>query len=119
MSKDNITEKDELDNSPITFEEFSHYLLTINKTPKCLICDNNKWDLLTYDTYKNPLTKDEMNVVATLPATSGILSSDNFTQFFQNSSYNLLVMSCNNCGYTNLFNYEFVYNKIRKIKKDK
>ncbi|HGJ5865455.1 hypothetical protein [Arsenophonus nasoniae] len=117
MSKDDKTEQNRTVNSPITFEEFAFYLQQIGENIQCPLCKNTQWELFAKTTVQSQFTKENINYVTTLPVTSNIFHGDSLSQMLQVTSNNVLIMNCNNCGYINLLNYEFVYNKIKKTKR--
>lgn len=100
---------------PITFEEFAHYLQSFNSSMTCHICGNENWKLSVPE--KNGDDGDFITV--TLPGTGMLhrsMKSNSKHSLLQNPFYNILLMTCADCGNINIFNYQDIYNKIRNTK---
>ncbi|EFE55276.1 hypothetical protein AB7W80_00240 [Providencia rettgeri] len=106
----------------ITFKDFAEYLNRLSASHICPVCNCEEWDLHTPENaaVKGADGKIRKHIVPTLPGTPRIESDDApQNQLFQSPELNILVMTCVNCGYINLFNYQRVQESIEEASKEK
>ncbi|MEX6283067.1 hypothetical protein AB6F89_15505 [Providencia hangzhouensis] len=106
-----------INNNVITFDEFAEYLNKQSGSHLCPICGGEAWDLHTPENavVTSADGKTKKHIVPTLPGSNRIDSkSPHNNQLLQTPILNLLVMTCSNCGYINLFNYQIVKESIEK-----
>lgn len=103
------------DNKIIKFDDFARFLNLQSGSHICPICGSGEWDLHTpeHAMVTSPDGKMKQNIVPTIPGSTRINNNDEpQNKLFQTPVLNLLVMTCNKCGYVNLFNYQKVKNAL-------
>ncbi|EPM4183926.1 hypothetical protein PGO63_09465 [Klebsiella aerogenes] len=93
----------------VEFQDFVDFLNTFDaKHHICPFCKSSKWTLITGD--KQNVDGKVVGVSLFLPLgttnepPSGLVSG----------GVNMLMMTCNECGYTNLFDHSFVLRRLNK-----
>ncbi|QDI17499.1 hypothetical protein FBF86_05690 [Serratia marcescens] len=120
MSNDNKDKKDRKTNDEsnyknIDLDAFGEYLNTLKSSHECPMCSNTKWTLYTPGDSVN----DKGNPIV-VPIIPGVTVDVPVTDknMFINSTFTLLVMCCNNCGYLNLFSLPRVNRILLESNKD-
>ncbi|TXE60099.1 hypothetical protein [Serratia nematodiphila] len=114
MSSENKDTKGKKENKEsnyknIDLEAFAKYLNTLKSSHECPMCTNTKWTLYTPGDTAN--SDDSPIVVPSIPGvTVDVPSQDK--RLYTNTTFTLLVMSCNNCGYLHLFSLPRVNKNI-------
>ena len=98
----------------VEFQEFVEFLNSFDTNCRvCPFCKSSKWTLRT--AAKKNVDNEDVGVTRFLPLgttsepPSGLISG----------GVNFLVMSCNECGYTNLFDHNFVLKRLNRVSQDK
>ena len=110
------------DKKIIKFNDFSSYLNRQSGNHVCPICGHDEWDLHTAENaaIKSEDGKNKKYIVPTLPGSPRIDPLDApLNQLYQSPALNILIMTCNNCAYMNLFNYQKVKEKLEQHSEDK
>ncbi|HCA0861292.1 TPA: hypothetical protein MNI86_005441 [Klebsiella pneumoniae] len=98
----------------VEFQDFVEFLNSFDeKSHVCPFCKSSKWTLRT--AAKKNVDNEDVGVTLFLPlGTTSVPPSG-----LVSGGINFLVMSCNQCGYTNLFDHSFVLQRLNRVSQDK
>ncbi|CAQ89576.1 MULTISPECIES: hypothetical protein [Escherichia] len=104
----------------LNFDDFAHYLSTLNGEQICPMCMEESWTLFTPN--KLPPEDEDRYVISSIPGS--LISSkkpEKSNLFFRSYNNDVLLMQCRNCGYMAFFNYKKVQENLESgdyIKKE-